>query len=157
MRTATALVVPRRLEVAEPAYGQIPLPFPSVGPVLPVPVERTGEIPAAPLRERSARFLQALVEILAGDRPARQMMPWMAPDVYRHLQNRVSAGTRPAGPRGRGARIASVHVCMVDDGIAEVAGRMVHRGRSRAIAIRLELLPDHRGVRAWRCTALVWA
>jgi hypothetical protein len=46
---------------------------------------------------------------------------------------------------------------MINDETAEIAGRMVHRGRSRALAVRLELQTSHRGQRAWRCTALVWA
>jgi hypothetical protein len=51
----------------------------------------------------------------------------------------------------------SVHVAMVHDCAAEIAGRMVHRGRSRAIAVRLELQTTHRGDQVWRCTALTWA
>ncbi len=160
MKTATALLVPvvhpRFTGVVEPAHGQIPLPFPGMTPVLPVPIER-GD--ARPLRERSARFMQALVEVLSGERPARQMAGWMAPDVYDQLSSRLTAHAR--APRrtglGRGARIVSVHVAMVNDEAAEIAGRMVHHGRSRALAVRLELQTNHRGEQVWRCTALTWA
>lgn len=162
MRTATALnvmpVTPSFDEVIDPSPGQIPLPFPGMRPVLPVPVERdpSGD---HPLRRRASHFMQALVEVLSGERAARQMAPWMAPDVYEQLHARLSARAR--APRrsgtGSGARIVSVHVAMVNDETAEVAGRMVHRGRSRAVAVRLELQTSHRGDRAWRCTALVWA
>jgi hypothetical protein len=111
------------------------------------------------LRQRAAHFMQALVEVLSGERPARQMAAWMAPDVYDQLNARLVARAR--APRRSGvagtARIASVHVSMINDETAEIAGRMVHRGRSRAIAIRLELQTSHRGQKAWRCTALVWA
>jgi len=160
MKTATALLVPVVQPAftgpVEPAPGQIPLPFPGMTPVLPVPVER-GD--ARPLRERAARFMQALVEVLSGERPARQMAAWMAPDVYEQLSSRLSAHARvPLRARnGHGARIVSVHVAMVHDGAAEVAGRMVHRGRSRALAVRLELQTTHRGDKVWRCTALTWA
>jgi hypothetical protein len=160
MKTATALLVPAIRPTfagpVEPAPGQIPLPFAGISPVLPVPVER-GD--AAPLRERSARFMQALVEVLTGERPVRQMAAWMAPDVYEQLSSRLSAHARvPLRARnGRGARIVTVHVAMVHDGAAEVAGRMVHGGRSRAVAVRLELQTTHRGDRVWRCTALTWA
>lgn len=139
-------------------HGQIPLPFPGLRPVLPVPVEH-GEADARPLRERAARFMQALVEVLSGDRPVRQMGAWMAPDVYEQLNRRLSARARAprnVGARS-GARIASVHIAMVHQRAAEIAGRMVHRGRSRAIAVRLELQTTHRGDQVWRCTALVWA
>lgn len=159
MKTATALVSPFThptfVGPVETSAGQIPLPFPGLTPVLPVPVER-GD--ARPVRERSARFMQALVEVLSGERPARQMAAWMAPDVYEQLSSRLAAAARaPRRPGGRGARIVSVHVAMVHDGAAEIAGRMVHRGRSRAVAVRLELQTTHRGDQVWRCTALTWA
>ena len=160
MKTATALLVPS-LQPAfgrpvEPAPGQIPLPFPSMTPVLPVPVER-GD--ARPMRQRAARFMQALVEVLSGERAVRQMAAWMAPDVYEQLTNRLTVHARvPLRARsGHGARIVSVHVAMVHEGAAEIAGRMVHRGRSRALAVRLELQTTHRGDQVWRCTALTWA
>lgn len=160
MKTATALTMhtprPTFSGPVEPVSGQIPLPFPGLRPVLPVAVER-GD--ARPLRERSARFMQALVEVLSGERPARQMAAWMAPEVYDQLSSRLAAHARvPRRPgSGRGARIVSVHVAIVSEEAAEIAGRMVHRGRSRAIAIRLELQTTHRGDRVWRCTALAWA
>lgn len=160
MKTATALTVPvvrpPFTGMVEPSPGQIPLPFPGMKPVLPAPVER-GD--AKPLRDRSARFMQALVEVLSGERPVRQMAPWMAPDVYEQLSSRLAVHARaPRRPvPARGARIVSVHVAMVDDEAAEIAGRMVHLGRSRALAVRLELHTTHRGDKVWRCTALVWA
>ena len=111
------------------------------------------------MRQRAARFMQALVEVLSGERAARQMAGWMAPDVYDQLTSRLAAHARvPLRARsGHGARIVSVHVAMVHDGAAEIAGRMVHRGRSRALAVRLELQTTHRGDQVWKCTALTWA
>jgi hypothetical protein len=160
MKIATALLVPSSHPTfagpVEPAAGQIPLPFPGMSPVLPVPVER-GD--ARPMRQRAARFMQALVEVLSGERAARQMAAWMAPDVYDQLTSRLAVHARvPLRARsGHGARIVSVHVAMIHDGAAEIAGRMVHRGRSRAVAVRLELQTTHRGDQVWRCTALTWA
>lgn len=161
MKTATALIAPPTYVPfagpVEASAGQIPLPFPGMTPILPAPVERGGD--AAPIRERSARFMQALVEVLSGERPVRQMAAWMAPDVYAQLTSRLAVHARvPLRARsGRGARIVSVHVAMVHDEAAEIAGRMVHRGRSRAIAVRLELQTTHRDEQVWRCTALTWA
>lgn len=160
MRTVTALSTPDTYAVFnhsnEQGLGQIPLPFPGMRPVLPAPVER-GD--AHILRERAARFMQALVEVLAGVRPVRQMAPWMTPDVYNQLTTRLVAHARvPLRSRtGRGPRIVSVHVFMVNDEAAEIAGRMLHHGKSRAIAARLELQHTHRGEPVWRCTALAWA
>jgi hypothetical protein len=45
---------------------------------------------------------------------------------------------------------------MVDEECAEIAARFVQRGRSRAIAVRLELRRNHRHVTQWLCTAVVW-
>lgn len=161
MRSATALHVPAARSTmygsSEPLPHQIPLPFPGMRPILPVPVER-GD--AEPLRERAAHFMQALVEVLSGERPSRQMAPWMSPEVYEQLHARLSARARvPSRHAGhaRTARLVSVHVAMVSDIAAEIAGRMVHRGRSRAIAVRLELHTNARGRQSWRCTALIWA
>jgi|UPI0004ADA46C hypothetical protein len=160
MRSATALatVVPFGIDEDDPRHAvQVPLPFPAVSPVLPAPVER-GPRAAQPLRERASRFVQAVVEVLAGERPARQLAAWLSPEVYRALQQRltVAASARPSRARSS-ARVVSVHVAMVDDHVAEIAGRMVQRGRSRAIAVRLELVRDHRDQESWRCTALEWA
>ncbi|HWV26852.1 MAG TPA: Rv3235 family protein [Aeromicrobium sp.] len=160
MRSATALSA-SPLDFAS-ARGdgvlalQSPLPFPGVAPVLPVPVER-GD--SGPLRQRCARFMQALVEVLSGERPCRQMQTWLSPAVYDRLTRRLVSGSGPL-PRSKErpkARLVSVHVSMLDSDIAEIAARMVHRGRSRAIAVRLEPFTTHRGDRMWRCTALEWA
>ncbi|MFT4298819.1 MAG: Rv3235 family protein [Aeromicrobium sp.] len=156
MRSATtlAVVVPLGLDLT-PAE-QIPLPIPAERPVLPAPIER-GPRPSVPLKERSSRFLQAIVEVLAGDRPARQLAGWLAPDVYRALERRTTLGARPPRRRPGNARVVSVHVSVIEPDIAEIAGRFVHRGRSRALAVRLEVVHDHRCQPLWRCTALEWA
>lgn len=160
MKTATALAAPPVVpgwvtDDVEPTAVQAPLPFPGMAPVLPVPVERDD---IGPLRHRCARFMQALVEVLSGERPVRQMASWMSPEVHAELRRRLVVGAA-APHRGRRstARLVSVHVSMVNDQVAEVAARMVHRGRSRAIAVRLEPQPTPRGEMVWRCTALEWA
>ena len=151
MMSATALAaIPYDIE-------QDPLPFPGVAPVLPAPVERDD---IGPLRDRCARFMQALVEVLSGDRSCRQMQMWLAPEVYTMLSQRLVRDRGPIRRRAAGsasARLVSVHVSMVGDGIAEIAGRMVHRGRSRAVAVRLEPFTTRRGEQMWRCTAVEWA
>ena len=161
MKSATALrVVPPPVtfgDLVEPSSGQLPLPFGSAA-VAPAPITR-GQQSNAALQQRSAHLMQALVETLSGERPARQMATWMAPGVYEQLVRRLSARTRSAGrlPVGRRARVVSVHVAMIDPDTAELAARFVHAGRSRAIAVRLESRPNHRGVAMWQCTALTWA
>jgi hypothetical protein len=156
VRAATALAVPVTFGLEMDDDDQIPLPIPGLGPVLPVPSER-GPTPQEPLRERASAFLQAVVEVLVGDRPARQLSGWIAPEVYRVLERRATVGARHGQRRRGNARVVSVHVSMIEPTIAEISGRFVHHGRSRALAVRLELRSDHRGQPTWRCTALEWA
>ena len=161
MRTASALQVrpaPLLYAPAEPVLGQIPLPFPDATPVVPAPIERDALVATTVLRQKAGHFMQALVEVLAGERPPRQLAAWMSPDVYGQLTNRLTirarAGRRPTTQHR--VRIVSVHVSMVDEENAEIAARFVQRGRSRAIAVRLELRRNHRQVSQWLCTAVAW-
>ena len=141
-----------------PALGQLPLPFPDQSPVVPAPVERDDLAGSAILRQKSGHFMQALVEVLSGNRPARQMAAWMSTDGYDQLVRRLRVQARSTATlrSGRRARVVSVHVSLVDEAQAELAGRFIHRGRSRAIAVRLELQRNHRGMTQWLCTAVVW-
>jgi hypothetical protein len=156
MMSVSSLRAGARLD--EPSLGQLPLPFPDLSPVVPAPVERDDLSGDAILRQKSGYFMQSLVEVLAGDRPARQLAAWMSTDVYDQLVHRltIQARTGRNGRSGRRARLVSVHVALVGDNQAELAGRFIHRGRSRAIAVRLDLRRNHRGTMQWLCTAVVW-
>lgn len=161
MRSANALQVrpaPLLYARAEPVLGQVPLPFPDTAPVVPAPIERDALAGTTVLRQKAGHFMQALVEVLAGERPPRQLAAWMSSDVYGQLTNRLTvrarAGHRPVVQHR--ARVVSVHVAMVDEEHAEIAARFVQRGRSRAIAVRLELRRNHRQVTQWLCTAIAW-
>lgn len=162
MNTVTSLLVHAAPEpffgAAAIPPGQIPLPlagFPQLR-LTPTPAEAGV---AEALRERAATFMQILVEVLTGERPSRQLGVWMSPDVYQQLQRRLLIeGRAPRHARlSTGTRIASVHVSMVTDTTAEIAARMTRAGRSRALAVRLELQTSLRGIRQWHCTALTWA
>lgn len=163
MRAATELRTPARFITDEDALpAQLPLPLPgSPSSVVPVPRTRDGEALARQLRAPIARFMQGLTEVLCGGRPARQLSAWMTPEAHAALIAALLA-ERSGGPRRRderagGGRLASVHLCVVHESAVEVTGRMVHRGRSRAVALRLELVTSPRGRQVWTCTALVWA
>ncbi|RYY50218.1 MAG: hypothetical protein EON53_03285 [Actinomycetales bacterium] len=163
MRAATELRTPARFITDEDALpAQLPLPLPgSPSSVVPVPRTRDGEELARQLRAPIARFMQGLTEVLCGGRPARQLSAWMTPDAHAALVTAL-ADERSGRPRRRderavGGRLASVHLSVVHAGAVEVTGRMVHRGRSRAVALRLELVTSPRGRQVWTCTALVWA
>ncbi len=147
MITATALVT-------DPLNAdQVPLPFPSQTPLLPVPIER-GDV--GELRHRCAKFAQALAEVICGRRPVRQLGPWLAPDVYNQLSRYVTARYGPGTP-ARSPRVVSVHVSRTNDRSAEVTARFVLAGRSHAIAIGLERQTDQSARISWRCTAAEWA
>ena len=135
------------------APQQVPLPFPPSPPLLPVPTER-GD--AGQLRHRCARFTQALAEVITGARPVRQLGPWLTRGVYEQLVAHVDGRFTGPGPR-RSPRVVSVHIAMVGETGAEIAARMVHRGRSHAIAVRLQRGRDHQGRVTWTCTAAEWA
>jgi hypothetical protein len=101
----------------------------------------------------SARFAQAVVEVIGGDRPLTQLVRWTTRGVYRDLTRRVRivARTSPSAQRLRTVRpqVRSVHVFRPTQSIAEVSVHVRHGQRSRAIAARLEL-DDGR----WQCTVL---
>jgi Family of unknown function (DUF6459) len=101
----------------------------------------------------AARLVQAVAEVIAGDRPVGQLIRWTDSNVYADLHRRVrvlglttTANARISEDR---AMVRSVHVCAPKPDVAEVAAHMRHGGRSRAVALRLEA---HRG--RWVCTAL---
>lgn len=103
-------------------------------------------------RRWAARFVQALVEALAGDRPVNQLVRWTSEDVYDELsaRSRRAARSRAGAPAGqpRGV-VRSVHVDEPSDGVAEVSA-LVRRGlRCTAVAVRLEGLDGR-----WQCTAV---
>lgn len=105
------------------------------------------------VRQWAARFAQAVVEVLGGDRPLQQMLRWTSQRVYGELERRLAilSRTQDAGRRMRTVRpqVRSVHVFHPTPVSAEVSVHVRHGQRSRAIAARLE----HCGGR-WQCTAL---
>ncbi|MEP7089701.1 MAG: Rv3235 family protein [Nocardioidaceae bacterium] len=101
----------------------------------------------------AARFAQAAVEVLGGDRPLAQLLQWTTARVYADLdrRSRILGRVAPAPDRLRTVRpqVRSVHVCLPADGAAEVSVHVQHGHRSRAIAARLE-----RRHGRWTCVAL---
>lgn len=101
----------------------------------------------------AACFVQAIVEVIGGDRPVAQLTRWTSAMVYCDISRRVSilGTTSTAASRGRVSRpqVRSVHLCQPCDGVAEVAAHIRHGQRSRAVAARLEVVQGR-----WLCTAL---
>ncbi len=101
----------------------------------------------------AARFAQAVVEVLGGDRPLPQLVRWTSQRVYLELERRLTilARSSQGGRRPRAVRpqVRSVHVFHPTPESAEVSVHVRHGQRSRAIAARLELTRGR-----WQCTAL---
>jgi hypothetical protein len=149
---------------SEPDYvqGALALTYPLSGGVADSPsaAERPpAETDRAPSRSAdspprpepwAARYVQAVVEVLAQRRPISQLARWTSAEVFNELTRRTR---RPSGSadRCRPARqsVVSVRVCAIGADAAEVAARVTDGDRSRAIAARLDF---RRG--RWTCTAL---
>jgi hypothetical protein len=101
----------------------------------------------------AARYVQAVVEVIAQQRPVSQLARWTAADVYAELSrlHRVPALPQRDAAASRPARqaVVSVRVAQVASDGAEVAARIVEGPRSRALAARLDF---RRG--RWTCTAI---
>lgn len=97
----------------------------------------------------AGRLVQAVVEVIGGDRPLSQLVRWTDEQVFGQLRALVLQRRDCARPRPR-ASVRSVHVAEPLDGIAEVCA-VVHDGaRARAYALRLEGADGR-----WCCTHLM--
>ena len=95
-----------------------------------------------------ARLAPALIEVLAGERPAAQLARWVTRDLRRDLTLRHEAARRHPAGQGRVAphrRTSAVRLCPVADGVVEAAAVVVGGPRARAVALRLESMADPGG------------
>lgn len=141
------------LELSYPGLPDRPRPDLQVVSDTPAAVS-AGDSPGAPPADQwAARFVQAVMEVIAGDRPVQQLIRWADEQVLNDLQHRVEVlgMTSNAQARGRTERsqLRSVWVCRPTPRVAEVSAHVRHGGRSRAVAARFEA---QRG--RWLCTAL---
>jgi hypothetical protein len=96
----------------------------------------------------ATRFLQAVVETLAGSRASAQLQEWTNPTVRAQIARmRYDAGWR--GPAGVVPFVKSVRVSEPADGVAEVAAVVVRGSVYTAAAARLEGFDGR-----WRAVAL---
>jgi len=141
-----------------PGQGSLPLEFclPNGVPAVPRIPQSVAQGPArSSIVPWAARLAQAVLEVVAGERPVTQLSPWVAPDIYRRLDRRHQLRTRLtqlSKRRGRCAeQVRSVHVCHPTPDVAEISVVCSSDDRCRGLAIRLEL---RRG--RWVCTELDW-
>lgn len=105
------------------------------------------------------RYLQAAVEIAAGDRPVGQLLRHTLPEVYDALTERsrtvrAAAGAPAHGPSGANpARpvVVGVRTALIRDDALEASAHVRYGRRSRAVAARFEIVRDR-----WQCVALQW-
>jgi hypothetical protein len=108
---------------------------------------RRAALPAP--RTWAGRVVQAIVEVLAGVRPATQLVRWTTEEVYEQISSRVlPAGASDAERPPRGV-VRSLHVSEPADGVAEVCALVRRGARSTAVALRLEGRDGR-----WQCTAI---
>ncbi len=111
------------------------------------------------LERFSGRILQAVVEIVGGDRPVSQLLRWTTPTVYQDLGRRAQLVARAVGRRpGQGGiqgvrpQVVGLHTCFVSAQAVEVSAHGRSGPRSRAVAARFERQRDR-----WVCSALEFA
>ncbi|WP_235835649.1 MULTISPECIES: Rv3235 family protein [Arthrobacter] len=142
---------PLRASLAKNRSGEPSDVRPSSAPAVPKVLSLDREI-----RTLARSIAQAVVEVLAGTRPAQQLSRSLEPSCYASLQHRAAltraytARIKPGQSRlHRSPVVRSVRICAVKDGVYEASSVVAEELRSRAVAMRLE-----RGKDAWKVTAL---
>jgi hypothetical protein len=98
----------------------------------------------------TGRLAQAVVEVLAGARPASQLSRFATLEVLDQLERSAGRlGGRPGSAPATRPTVASVRVSEPRDGIAEGCAVVDTGPRRRALALRLEGVDGR-----WQCTAL---
>ncbi|NRD25456.1 3-hydroxyacyl-CoA dehydrogenase [Frigoribacterium sp. VKM Ac-2836] len=129
---------------------------PHVRPVPPVPPARAS--PPSPFPDDPdllvENLVRCVVEILAGARELDQVSRWVTEDVYRTLHKRVVLAARARSAHGTRTRrpvftIGSIRSSSPAAGVIESVVVLHGRGRSRAVAVRLETYDGR-----WRATAV---
>lgn len=110
----------------------------------PAPVLRTAFASAGTWPHQFARLL---TEVLAGSRPARQLMPWLTERARFHLRRLA-----PAFSSGHRPRVLRVLTSQPSSGVVEMSVIIAAGARTRALALRLELDKLAGQHARWLCT-----
>ena len=105
------------------------------------------------------RYLQATVEIAAGDRPVAQVLRHTVPEIYEELAQRARNVTEAGGPAPGPARgpnparpvVVGVRTALIRSDAVEASAHVRYGRRSRAVAARFEVVRDR-----WQCVAIAW-
>jgi hypothetical protein len=98
----------------------------------------------------SEKLAIGIAEVLIGDRPAFQLIRWLAFDVYCSVERRALQPP-PAGNRAR-PLLRCVQISQVNENVINVSAVIQKGVRGRAMAMRLVAESDR-----WRCTELLVA
>lgn len=95
-----------------------------------------------------------VIEVLAGARDLNQLARWLSEEVYRNLRLRVALAARARQAKGIAVKRPQVtlgepRITRPADGVVEAVVIAHQRGRSRAVAMRLEGLDGR-----WRASAV---
>ena len=151
---------------------RIPVPVADTQGALALDLQPRTEVPSAPvptgrhsrdLEPWAARFAQAAVEIVGGDRPVSQLARWTSREVYLDLERRALLVARAGNHQPGVARVQAVrprvhtlHTCVVGPHVTETSIHVRYGNRSRALAARFERRGAAGSLR-WVCTALEFA
>ncbi|MFM9135751.1 MAG: Rv3235 family protein, partial [bacterium] len=99
-----------------------------------------------------ARLAPAILEVIAGERPAGQLKRWVSRELHETLSRRHAVALRhPAGkaraPQCR--RVRSVRICRPAPNVVEASAVVIGASRARAVAVRLEAVKGR-----WLATAI---
>ena len=99
--------------------------------------------------EWSAKLALAIIQALAGQRPAAQLNRWMVEEVLAAISMSQRRNLKVPGRIALHTALRSVRVQHAGPEVAEVSAHVAIGKRSAAMAFRLEALGDR-----WLCTAL---
>lgn len=116
----------------------------------PAPEEPDVSVP--PPGPWAARLARTVIEVVSGERPAGQLRRWTTRAVHADLAARAAAAARHPAVAGRPPqcrRVRSVRVYAVSPTVVEACAVVSGAVRSRAVALRLEVVGDR-----WVATAV---
>lgn len=102
--------------------------------------------------EWTARMARAVIEAVAGERPATQLAKWTTREVFNQVSVRAQVARRHPAGKALAAplrKVGSVRVCPVTPGVIEACAVVSGMTRARAVAMRFEAREDR-----WILTAL---
>ena len=108
----------------------------------------TDDLPASRVFARN--LVQAVLEVVAGVRPVKQLRRDTTPELYTAIADGLPARPRATGTRPDPRSVRSVHVQERPEGVVEACATVQRNGRYAALGLRLEGFEGR-----WRCTELV--